>query len=106
MTPISIISFGATVWRALKPWKRLKVLRNKRRAKRGKPPLPITEEDELMFPKGTQTYTGIAILFLTPWAAKYGIGSEEVTTIIVAVGGVVGGLIAIFGRIRAGRTTP
>lgn len=55
------ISIGEAVWRAIAPWKRFKQWRNKRRARRGLPPLPITSEDEKMLPKGTMTYTGIAV---------------------------------------------
>ena len=53
-----------------------------------------------MFPKGTQTLSGIAVLVLVPWAAKYGISSEEVTTWVTAGATVIGGVIAVFGYLR------
>lgn len=55
------VSIGAAIWRAVRPWQRLKILRNKRRARLGKPLLPITQEDYSMLPNGTATYTGAAI---------------------------------------------
>jgi uncharacterized membrane protein YphA (DoxX/SURF4 family) len=44
--------------------------------------------------------TGIAVLVLVPWAAKYGISSEEVTAWVTALGTVVGGAIAVLGYLR------
>jgi len=58
---IAVVRIGAAVWRAIAPWKRLKQARNRRRARRGLQPLPITHEDEKMLPKGTMTYTGLAV---------------------------------------------
>jgi hypothetical protein len=56
-----------------------------------------------MLPKGTQTYTGLAILILTPLVAKYGIGSEDLSLWVTAIGTVIGGILGILGRIRAGK---
>lgn len=53
-----------------------------------------------MFPKGTQTLSGIAILVLVSWAAKYGISSEEVVTWVTAAGTLAGGAIAVKGYLR------
>jgi len=104
LIPPSLIKLGWSIWTTFKPWRRLKSARNKRRARLGKPLLLIDEGDDNMFPKGTQTYTGIAVLILTPLAARYGFASEEVSLWVTAVGTVVGGLIAVFGRLRAGKT--
>lgn len=60
------VAVGEAVWRAIAPWKRLKQLRNKRRARIGKPLLPITEEDEKMLPAGTATHTGAGIAISSP----------------------------------------
>lgn len=97
----ALFKLGWTVWTTVKPWRRLKKFRNKRRERKGKPLLPIDEEDDLMFPKGTQTYAGIAILLLTPLAGKYGFDSATVSAWITAGGTVIGGIIAILGRVRA-----
>jgi hypothetical protein len=67
------------------------------------PLLPVNEEDDLMFPKGSQTYTGIAILVLTPLLAKYGFDSATVSAWVTAGGTLIGGIIAILGRMRAGK---
>jgi hypothetical protein len=55
-----IVDLGEAAWRKAAPWKRLKKAINKRRVRRGKDPLPITDEDEKMLPKNTLTYAGIA----------------------------------------------
>jgi len=96
-------TIGWKIWTTVRPWRRLKEARNRSRARKGKSPLPITEEDDLMLPKGTQTYTGLAILILTPLVAKYGIGSEDLSLWVTAIGTVIGGILGILGRIRAGK---
>jgi len=96
-------TIGWKIWTTIRPWRRLKEARNARRKRKGIPPLPITEEDDLMLPKGTQTYTGLAILILTPLVAKYGIGSEDLSLWVTAIGTVIGGILGILGRIRAGK---
>ena len=97
------VTIGWKIWTTVRPWKRLKEARNRRRERKGIPPLPITEEDDLMLPKGTQTYTGLAILILTPLVAKYGIGSEDLSLWVTAIGTVIGGILGILGRMRAGK---
>ncbi len=77
--------------------------RKRRKAKREarRQGIPIEEPKEVhMFPKGTQTLSGIAVLILVPWAADLGISSEQVTTWVTAVGTVIGGIIAVFGYLR------
>lgn len=103
MVAPAVVKLGYDIWTAVRPWRRLKAARNRRRLKKGRELLPITEEDDLMFPKGTQTYTGIAVLLLTPLAAKYGVGDADLSLWITAVGTVVGGVIAVLGRLRAGK---
>ena len=71
-----------------------------RAAKKSGQAIPAAQAEVSMFPKGTQTLTGIALLVLVPWAAKYGISSEEVTTWVAAIGTVIGGIIAVFGYLR------
>lgn len=106
MIPLGEVEAGLDLWLKYRPWLRMRVLIrnavNKRRARLGKEPLPpFTKETLTMIPKGVMTYTGIAILILTPLAAKYGISSDELSTWVNAGGTVLGGLIAIYGRYRA-----
>lgn len=104
MSPTAFV-WGWKIWTTVQPWRRLKKARNKWRAKKGKPLLSITAEDDNVLPKGTQTYTGIAVLLLTPLVAKYGVGTEELTMWVTAVGTIVGGIVAILGRMRATKVT-
>lgn len=53
-----------------------------------------------MLPKGSQTLTGIAVLALVPWAAKYGISSEEVASWVAAASTLIGGFVAVTGYLR------
>lgn len=55
------VAVGEAIWKAIRPWRRLKIARNKRRARLGKPLLPIEPEDYTMLPKGSATYTGIGV---------------------------------------------
>lgn len=68
MNPAAI-EFGRAIWLTFRPWRRLKIALNTRRARLGKPLLPITSEDDLMLPNGKGTYTGIAIGALGPVVA-------------------------------------
>jgi hypothetical protein len=63
---IDPVSLGYKVWTMVRPWRRLKIALNKRRARLGKPLLPITEDDDNMLPNGTMTYTGAAGAIATP----------------------------------------
>jgi hypothetical protein len=76
MIELDPVSIGFKVWTTVKPWRRLKQARNRRRARLGKPPLIITEDDDNMLPKGTMTYTGAAGAIITP----------IVTTVLTAAG--------------------
>jgi uncharacterized membrane protein YphA (DoxX/SURF4 family) len=93
MDPIT----AARLWLMFRPIQKIKAMRQRRRRLRE---LGIEDEGVSMFPKGTQTLTGIAVLVLVPWAAKYGISSEEVTAWVTALGTVVGGAIAVLGYLR------
>src|SRR3954463_7457799 len=62
---IDPVSAGFAIWRALRPWYRLKLARNRRRARLGKPLLPMSEDDMQIFPNGTMTYTGSGGAILT-----------------------------------------
>ena len=116
------VAAGEAIWRAIAPWKRIKRARNKRRARLGKPLLTITEEDEKMLPKGSMTYTGIAVTAIGVGLRIFGVGEcsvEEMATaaqacvdptlIDRAAGAVnelfeVGGLLlAAIGRRRAAK---
>lgn len=60
------VSVGEAIWRAIAPVKLIKQARNKRRARLGKPLLPITEEDYTMLPQGTATHSGAALAGSSP----------------------------------------
>lgn len=117
-----IVDIGEAVWRRFRPWRRLKEARNKRRARRGEPLLPITEEDDQVLPKGSMTYTGVAAIAVGFGLRVAGVGEcsvEEMATaaqacvdpqlVDRAIGAVnelleVGGiLLATFGRRRAAK---
>lgn len=51
--------------------------------------------------EGYKTYIGIAVLVLTPIAAKYGFSDADLQSWVTALGTVVGGVIAIIGRVMA-----
>lgn len=79
-----------------------------KKAKRGEPVDEVAEEfnstnDEVSmnpFPQGTQTLSGIAVLVLAPWLAKYGIDNAQVQAIVAAGGTLIGAGIAIAGYYR------
>jgi hypothetical protein len=78
-----VVQFGFDVWTAVRPWRRLKVWRNKKRAAKGLPLLPITQEDDSMLPKGSMTYTGIAVTAAGVVLRVMGVGecsAEEMAT--------------------------
>lgn len=52
------------------------------------------------FPQGTQTLTGIAVLVLTPWLAKYGIDDGQTQAIVAAAGTLIGAVIGVLGYLR------
>ena len=86
ITPATI-RIGAAIWRAVAPWRRLKMLRNKRRARLGKPLLPITREDDLMLPNGSATYTGAGITVAAlPIGIAVTVLSPKLTNLIIAAG--------------------
>lgn len=60
------LSIGFKIWTTVKPWRRLKEARNRRRAKKGKELLPITEEDDQVFPTNTMRKSGVALVGLSP----------------------------------------
>lgn len=66
ITPVTV-AVGEAIWRAIAPVKLIKQARNKRRARLGKPLLPITEEDYTMLPQGTATHTGAALAGSSPF---------------------------------------
>lgn len=79
------VAAGEAIWRAIAPWKRIKQLRNRRRARRGLPLIPITQEDEKMLPRGTMTYTGIAVTAIGVGLRVFGIGECSVEEMATAV---------------------
>ena len=87
MSAAGIVEFGAAVWREIRPWRRIKILRNRRREKRGLPPLPLDEEDLKVLPKGSMTYVGIATTAIGVGLRVFGIGEcsvEEMATSVTA----------------------
>lgn len=89
---------GAFVFGFLKAWRQNR--RDRRAAKRGETVSKTDEESVSMFPKGTQTLSGIALLVLVPWAAKYGIESAQVETIVAAAGTLIGAVVGVLGYLR------
>ncbi len=104
---------AARLWMLIKPVKRLREWRKRRAMKswheeHGGPPDEIVEEfnvspDEVSmnpFPQGTQTLSGIAVLILVPWLAKFGIDSAQAQALVAAAGTLIGGVIAVLGYLR------
>lgn len=109
MDPVTV----AKLWLVVKPVKRIRQWRTNRKLKswreeHGGPPDEIleefnsTDEDVSMnpFPKGTQTLSGIAVLVLVPWLAKYGIDSAQTQALVAAAGTLIGGVVAVLGYLR------
>jgi len=103
MDPVAI----ARLWLLIKPVKRIRRWRNKRRLKKGLQPIDINKEVE-MFPKGTMTYTGIAVMvlsFLLKFLDLGDISAEDLASQIGAVVDdvvfIVGTIVAALGRKRA-----
>ena len=79
----------------------IKRLRQRRMRKRRLKELGIEDEVSMNpFPQGTQTLSGIAVLILTPWLAKYGIDNVQVQAIVAAAGTLIGTAIAVLGYLR------
>lgn len=113
------VSIGYSIWTTLKPWRRLKIARNKRRARLGKPLLPLTEDDLSMLPNGTMTYTGaigaIATPIVTTALSMIGVGECTPDELLLDPGCVGGaqlagmlitaafGIVAVIGRKRASK---
>lgn len=111
---VSIILEGAKVWLLIKPVKRIRQWRTRRKMRswheeHGGIPDEIREEfnsvvDEEVsmnpFPQGTQTLSGIAVLILVPWLAKYGIDGAQAQAIVAAIGTLAGAVIAVLGYLR------
>jgi len=51
--------------------------------------------------KGKKTYIGIVVLLCSALVPQLGISESEVSTIVTALGTAAGGLMAIYGRIKA-----
>lgn len=94
MTPIQLIK----LWMAIKPGARIKKWRNKRRAKKGKPPL----NGESSMLEGKKTYLGILITVIGFGLGWLGIGGAAEAEELVNTGyNVVSGGIQLFGLIVA-----
>lgn len=120
---LGLIEFVARQWLRVRPWRRLKVFRNKRRAAKGKPLLPLSEDDMALFPKGTMTKSGAVIAMAGPFVGLalglLGVGDvcptdfpdcqtsgEIANTLSTSIGGLItalGGVIAWRGRNRVGK---
>lgn len=98
-----LIARVALAWMNKRPFsKEAKARRKARRAaKKSGQAIPAAQvEVSSMFPKGTQTLSGIAVLVLVPWLAKYGISSEQVATLVAAAATIGGTVVAVFGYLR------
>ena len=100
------VAIGERIWRAVAPVKRIKKALNRRRARLGKPLLPITQEDETM--QGYKTYLGIATAALGFVLGLLGISDADASTLSAQIVGAldqiltVGGLaFAAYGRAKA-----
>ena len=96
-----IVGRGVLAWIKHKPFsKEAKARRKARRAaKHGQS--PATEGVSMNpFPQGTQTLSGIAVLVLTPWLAKYGIDDAATQAIVAAAGTLIGTVIGVLGYLR------
>lgn len=97
MDPITI----AKLWLMVKPIRRIRAIRNRRRARKGKPLIEDSQEDFDML-NGKKTYIGIAIAvvgFVMNWL---GIGDENTATELVTHGAELFGLlVATYGRLVA-----
>lgn len=115
---LGLIKFGADLWLRFRPWRRLKVRRNRKREARGLPPLPLSEDDMALFPKNTMRKTGIGVATLSPIlgviAQALGapaecapeaidMGCVSAAQIGSAIGVAVGGALYVLGSIRADR---
>lgn len=81
-------------WRLIRPGRRIKNWRNKRRAKKGKPPL---KEKGML--EGKKTYLGIAVFAVATLLGWLGIGGEaEATDLVTSGAQLIGTLIAVYGR--------
>lgn len=93
---LGLIKLGADVWLRVRPWRRLKVFRNKRRAAKGKPLLPLSEDDMALFPQNTMRKTGVGLVGFAPVLAVglQMLGVGECTPEAVEMGCVSGSAIA------------
>ena len=111
------VSIGAAIWREIAPGRRIKIARNKRRARKGKPLLPLSDEDFQMLPNNTMTPTGGFIAVASPIAAQIlvtmGVGEctpetleagcVGATQIVGIVGSIIGGVLILVGKLRSMR---
>lgn len=93
---LGLIEWGANTWLRVRPWRRLKVWRNTRRVAKGKTPLPLTEDDMTLFPKGTMRKSGVGLVGLAPVVAMVltMVGVGECTPDVVEAGCVGGSAMA------------
>ncbi len=90
---------GAKLWLAVKPIRRFKAWRNRRRERKGLPPLDESFEVEDVNMEGKKTYSGIAIMIVGFVLGWLGIGGEEDAMNLVAAGTeLVGAIVAVYGR--------
>lgn len=86
ITPATV-AVGERIWRAIAPVKLVKQSINKRRARRGKPLLTITEEDYTMLPQGKATYTGAGLGAAAPFIGFAAAAiAQPLENAIVAIG--------------------
>lgn len=102
---LGLIEGGAKVWLHFRPWRRLKVWRNKKRAAKGKPLLELSEDDMALFPKNTMRKTGVSVaalgpiiaIVLTAVGAPGECAAEAVAEGCVAASEIAGALVTILG---------
>ncbi|MEO8466226.1 MAG: hypothetical protein ABI640_12855 [Gammaproteobacteria bacterium] len=113
------VAVGRAIWLTLRPWRRLKVALNKRRARLGKPLLKLSEDDMELIPSGTFTKgaagAAIATQVVTLALNSVGVGECTAAEVIMdagCIGGtqIAGGIVTVifamlawYGRNRAQR---
>jgi hypothetical protein len=100
------VAAGRAIWLAVRPWRRLKVWRNKRRVAKGKAPLELSEDDMKLFPAGTMRKTGVGLVGFSPVVAMgltmLGVGEctpEAVEQGCMGASAIAGGLMSIAGGV-------
>ena len=106
MDPFTLVK----LWMLVKPIQRIRLARARRRARKAGEVEPVSlSEENVVFPKGTMTKSGVVIAFLGPLLTvgltAFGVTDSVVQDQVVQAGGMlvtaIGSVIAWKGRNRA-----